>query len=327
METSSRNTECIHAGIYYQSDTLKAKLCKKGRERLYSYCSERNIPHKKTGKIFVATSEEEIKKLKMTLEQAQRNGLSSMRLISKEELSELEPNISAIAGLLSPESGIVNSHILMEKLLAEAVKSGTIFAPNSPLEQAEFKNGHWELSIGGLEPIKILSDIVINSAGLYAIEIAKKVFPEKTFPQLRPTKGCYLRYKKKSPISHIIYPAMTPSVITERVDATPDIAGFLRFGPNSEPVEHLQDYKVSEDLIKKMLPGIRTYLPQIKAEDIQIDMAGIRPRIYSPGEKPVDFYIQWDQQQWLNLIGMESPALTSCLAIGDYVADEIMASK
>lgn len=324
METSSRNTECIHAGIYYQSDTLKAKLCKTGRESLYEFCQKRNIPHKKTGKIFVANTEDEIEKLEATLKQAKINGLDTMRILSEEELKELEPNVQGIRGLISPESGIVDSHVLMETLLDDAIKAGLVFAPNCPFEDATFENDTWKVKIGGSEEAEVFSDIVINAAGLYAIKIANKVFPEKSFPILKATKGCYLRYKKESPLNHIIYPAMTPSVITERVDATPDLAGSLKFGPNSEPIDGLDDYKIDDDLIERMLPGIHRYLPQVKANDLQIDMAGIRPRIYDPAtEKPVDFYMEWDHQGWLNLIGMESPALTSCLAIGEHVSTQI----
>ena len=120
---------------------------------------------------------------------------------------------------------------------------------------------------------------------------------------------------------------MIPGVITERVDATPDLAGYIRFGPNSESIENLEDYKIREELIQEMLPAIQRYLPQITKEDLSIDMAGIRPRIYAAGETPVDFYIKWDQENWLNLIGMESPALTSCLAIAEHVKEMISANS
>ncbi|MBT3585322.1 MAG: NAD(P)/FAD-dependent oxidoreductase [Halobacteriovoraceae bacterium] len=327
METSSRNTECIHAGVYYQSDTLKAQLCSKGRGMLYQYCLKNNIPHKRTGKLFLAVTEEEVSKLEETQKVAIKNGLSGIEIIKGSALKEIEPEVNAVAGLLSPDSGIVDSHQLMENLLKEGLEKDLVFAPNCPVESAEFKNGKWLLSIGGSNPTTLETNYVINSAGLYAIELASKVFPEHSFPKLSPTKGCYLRSKKKLDLKHIIYPAMIPGVITERVDATPDLAGYIRFGPNSESIENLEDYKIREELIQEMLPAIQRYLPQITKEDLSIDMAGIRPRIYAAGETPVDFYIKWDQENWLNLIGMESPALTSCLAIAEHVKEMISANS
>lgn len=322
MGTSSRSSEVIHAGIYYKTESLKASLCLKGKNLLYEHCKKYNVAHKKIGKIFLAVSANEIVKLENTHKQALENGIEDLSLLEKKQLFLLEPEIFGIAGLLSPSTGIIDSHGYMKSLLGLAESYKAIFSPLSPVENAEPITDGWKIFIGGKDPISITSNLVINSAGLYAIELSKKIFPERKIPEFFPTKGCYLRYSGESPIKHIIYPALTPGKIEQRVDATPDLGQGLRFGPNVETPKSLEDFFINRHIKKQMIPGIKRYLPNIDTSCLNLDIAGIRPKIYGAEDNVADFKFVWAKENgWLDLWGIESPALTASLAIGEYVKD------
>jgi len=322
MGVSSRNSEVIHAGIYYQTESLKASLCLQGRKLLYKHCQKFNIPHKQTGKLFLAVTPEEIPRLEQSQNQAIANGVEDLVDLDQRQIRKLEPGLKGTAALFSPSSGIIDSHGFMKSLLGIAKQNNTMFAPLSPFEGAESIPDGWKIYIGGREPISIKTRAVINAAGLYAIELSKKVFPERDIPTLHPTKGSYIRYSGKSPLNHIVYPAIIPGQIEERVDATPDLGGSLRFGPNVETPKHLEDFVISPDLVKQFIPGIQRYLPHIDISRLHPDMAGIRPKIYGPGDNIADFRFDWAHEHgWMDLWGMESPALTASLAIAEYTFD------
>jgi L-2-hydroxyglutarate oxidase LhgO len=319
---SSRNSEVIHAGIYYKTDSLKATLCLKGKVLMYDHCKKYNVAYKKIGKLFLAIGSDEISRLEQTQNQAKINGVEDLLELNQKELKRIEPELSGSGALLSPSSGIIDSHSFMKSLLSLAENNKAIFAPLSPVENAEPINGGWKIYIGGNEPTSITSNLVINSTGLNAISLSKKIFPTRKFPKFFPTKGSYLRYSGKSPLQHIVYPSIIPGKIEERVDATPDLGGSLRFGPNVEEVEDLEDFSMKDEIIQQMLPGIKRYLPNIDASRLNLDIAGIRPKIYRKDGEVADFRFELaEDNRWLDLWGMESPALTASLAIAEYVRD------
>ena len=202
---------------------------------------------------------------------------------------------------------------------------GVIFAAKSPVIDAEpFKSG-WKVHIGGSDPTSVTCKGVVNASGLYAIQLSKSIFPQRDIPTLFPSKGSYLKYFGKSPVNHIIYPAIIPGLIEERVDATPDLEGFLRFGPNVEETSNIEDYTLSPELVENMLSGIKRYLPNLDASCLHLDLAGIRPRIYRPGDIVEDFRFDWASEPgWLDLWGIESPGLTASLAIAEYVHSQFL---
>ena len=308
--SSSRNSEVIHAGIYYQKDTFKAKLSIRGKELLYSFCKKYNVPYKQIGKLFVAVDDDEISKLELTEKSGLANGLNDLIYIDKSQLKKLEPNLCAVSALFSPSTGIFDSHIFMQSLLSISEDNNALFSPNSLFTGAEPNNNGWKIYIEGKnkENFSIKTKVVINSAGLYATEIAKNIFPNRSLPKLIPTKGCYLKYNGKPLIKHIIYPAITPGTVLPRVDATPDLNGSLRFGPNVEIPESLNDFKLKENLVSEMASGIKRYLPNINENLLYPDFAGIRPKISIDGKENCDFQFDWNNENnWLDLFGFESP--------------------
>ena len=325
---SSRNSEVIHAGIYYKTDSLKATLCLRGKTLIYDHCKQYNIAHKKIGKLFLAVGSDEISRLEHTQKQALSNGLEDLIHLNQKQLKKLEPELHGVAALFSPSSGILDSHGFMKSLLGLAEGNKAIFAPLSPVQNAEPIPNGWKIYIGGNEPTSITCNLVINSTGLHAISLSKKLFPKRKTPKLFPTKGSYLRYSGKSPVQHIVYPSIIPGKIEDRVDATPDLGGSLRFGPNVEQARSLEDFSMKDEIISQMLPGIKRYLPNIDPSLLHLDIAGIRPKIYGTGEDAADFRFDWaEENSWLDLWGMESPALTASLAIGEYVCDSIKYKK
>lgn len=317
---SSRNTEVIHAGIYYQTGSLKAGLCVRGRHLLYEYLAAHNINHRRAGKMIIAASPEEVKRLEVIKQQAEENGVNDIQELDKKQIKEIEPELRGEAALLSPSSGILDTHSFMRSLLESGEAEGMIFAPSSSVVGAEPEHNFWCVRVGGREPVSIRCKAVINSAGLYATDLSKTVFPHRDVPRLHPRKGSYARYSGKSPLRHIVYPALIPGVIEERVDATPDLGGMLRFGPTSEEPGDIEDFSIVPGLIEKISPALRRYLPRLDISRISPDCAGIRPRIFGADAPVQDFRFEWAPVAgWLDLWGMESPGLTASLAIAEYV--------
>ncbi len=320
---SSRNTEVIHAGIYYQAGSLKARLCLRGKELLYAHCRKYNIRHKRLGKIFLAVRTEEISRLEATRKQGEANGVDDLVMLDQRDLEKMEPEIQGMAGLHSPSSGILDSHALMKSLLRLGRNSGMIFAPNCEVIGAQRDSSGWNVRVRQDESLKCR--VVINAAGLYAVSLSKAVFPDRKVPGFYPSKGSYARLSGESPVNHIIYPAILPGVIEERVDATPGLEGSLRFGPNIEEVKSLADFSVNAGVVSGMAHGIKRYLPLIEEERLHPDCSGIRPKIYGPKDPVEDFRFDWAEEPgWLDLWGIESPGLTASLAIAEHVYELIV---
>lgn len=323
-EISARNSEVIHAGIYYPPNSLKAKLCVQGKAMLYEYCQSHNITHKRIGKLLVANSEEEHKKLEALKANAEQNGVNDLVWLDSKQASDLEPNLSVHSALLSPSTGIVNAHALLVSMLGDAEKAGTMLAVNSRVIRCEKLNESYLLSviISKTQSVDIEAKHVINCAGLSAPQLLQnfEFFPKDKIPKTYLCKGSYFIYGKKSPFSHLVYPV--PNHAGLGVHSTLDLGGQTRFGPDTEWVE-LEDYTVDSSKANQFSEAISQYFPGIRAEDLQPGYAGIRPKISGPNEPAQDFLIQTEQehgcQNLINCLGIESPGLTASLAIGDYI--------
>jgi L-2-hydroxyglutarate oxidase LhgO len=322
LKTSSRNTQVIHAGIYYNKGSLKSKLCLRGKNLMYNFCENFKVPYKKNKKIFIATNDNEISNLNLTMKQAKLNGVNDLKELSKNELLKAEPYVDGVCGLLSPSSGIVDGYNLMSKLLDLCIDNDVNYAPNHEIIDAKQFYQNWKIKLKSDSIYSIDSNIVINCAGNNSTTISKNFFNNYDIPDSTPVKGSYLRYNEKSMISHTIYPALKPGNNIPRVDATPDIDNVLRFGPSTELNE--PSYNVDENLIDKFYPVIKNYIPTIKKNKLSLDFCGFRPKI-SINKKLVDDYIiKWSpNKNWLDLWGIDSPGLTSCLSIAEHVENMI----
>ncbi len=327
QEISSRNSEVIHAGIYYAEGTLKATLCVEGAERLYAICRKNNIPHKRIGKLIVAADDAETKVLEKLLEQGKRNSVKDLRLLSKSEVQKIEPNTNAVAAIYSPNTGIIDSHSLMKHFFTVARDNGAMFAFSSEVNLLD-KEGEWFVIGVQQENYRFKSRVVVNCAGLSSdkisalagIDILRKNY------KIKYCKGSYFYYDKPSPVKMLIYPVPHDELAGLGVHATLDLGGRLRFGPDVEYIDCIDyqvDVKKKDDFFKgaiKIIPGLNenAFLP---------DMAGIRPKLYGPGEKARDFVISNESDQGMdgliNLIGIESPGLTASPAIARKVVEMI----
>ncbi|SCA55223.1 conserved hypothetical protein [Candidatus Terasakiella magnetica] len=329
MGTSSRNSEVIHAGIYYPKDSLKARLCVEGKHMLYEFCDSHGVPYKKLGKLIVASSAEQVEALKAIKRKASDNGVDDLIWLDKEEVLQKEPALKAEAALLSPSTGIIDTHAYMLALQGEAEDHGAILALNSPITGGQIKDGVISLHTGGDAPMSITADIVINSAGLNAIKLARLIegFPQSHIPQDYYCKGNYFSLATKAPFSHLIYPV--PEKAGLGVHLTLDMGGQARFGPDVEWLDegdHI-NYEVAPHRGDKFYEAIRNYWPALKDGDLQADYSGVRPKIQSPDGEAKDFLIQGPKDHgilgFINLFGIESPGLTSSLAIAKEVINKL----
>lgn len=317
---SSRNTGCIHAGAYYHAGSLKAQLCVRGRRMLYDHCSRFNVPHRKTGKIFLATDAEYVRGLETIKHLAAANGIDDLIEIDGADIGALESHLTGVAALLCPESGVVDSHALMLSLLGLGENEGLTFVTRATVNKGQPVSGGWDINISGAEEAVIKAKLVINAAGIWASDLSRSVFPNRIVPKPKPVKGSYLRLTGAALVSRIIYPDLIPGEITERVDATPGIDGQLRFGPSVDVTDSLEDYRVADGLTERFGPLIKRYLPECETSRLVPDFAGIRPKVMTePGEMP-DFLFDWAEEAgWLDLWGIESPGLTCALAVAEHV--------
>ncbi|MFT6556577.1 NAD(P)/FAD-dependent oxidoreductase [Sneathiella sp.] len=318
-ETSSRNSEVIHAGIYYPKDSLKAKLCVEGKSRLYQYCENHNIPHKRTGKLIVATTPEECDVLENILNKAQDNNVQDLKFISKKEVSLLEPQLRCEQALLSPSTGIIDTHQYMLSLVGEIEANKGAIAYHAPFSKAEVIGGGFLVTSGDNQ---LRCKRLINSAGLGAQSVAHEI--SGLSPEFIPTrylaKGTYFTASFPSPFKHLIYPV--PNTASLGIHVTLDMAGQIRFGPDQEWVDTV-DYSLDEGRSHGFYEAIRRYYPDLKDDSLQPGYTGIRPKLQSPGSSAQDFQIlsKADHQipGLICLFGMESPGLTASLAIAETV--------
>jgi len=322
--TSSRNSEVIHAGIYYQTASLKARLCVDGKAALYRYCAERGIAHQRIGKIIVASDEADFAKLDAIAKQAKANGVDDLERLSQADIAALEPAVRAIAGLLSPSTGIIDSHGLMLAYQGEAEDRGAMIAFQSPLQAARVTPDGFVLEVGGSAPMQLGCKYLINAAGLGAQQAAGVIegLDPASVPQRYLLKGNYFSMTGKNPFSRLVYPI--PPDASLGVHLTIDLAGQVKFGPYQEWIDEI-DYVVDPDRAASFYTAVRQYYPGLADGSLVPAYAGIRPKVQAPGAPVADFIIDGPEAHGVpglvNLFGMESPGLTASLTIGDYVID------
>ncbi|QIG47820.1 NAD(P)/FAD-dependent oxidoreductase [Nordella sp. HKS 07] len=325
-ETSSRNSEVVHAGIYYPQGSLKARLCVLGRQLLYQYCDERRIAHRRLGKLIVAARADEVAALRALQDFARRNGVDDLVWLDRQELQAREPALSGEAALFSPSTGIVDIHELMLSYRGDLENHGGVVAFSSEVLSAQATNQGFRLAVDSGGPFELLCRSLVNCAGLGAQKVAQRIdgLPEASIPKLRLAKGNYFRLAQKAPFRHLIYPMPTQGGLG--VHLTLDLGGQARFGPDVEWVDSI-DYKVSDARRAEFEASIRQYWPSLPADAIFPDYCGIRPKLHGPGEPAADFVIQGEAVHGvpglINLYGIESPGLTSSLAIAEHVAQTI----
>jgi L-2-hydroxyglutarate oxidase LhgO len=327
--TSSRNSEVIHAGLYYPSGSLKAELCVEGNRRLYTYCRERHIPNRQCGKLVVASNEAEVGYLETLLKQAHANGVDDCRLIERMELTRLEPEIKGFAAILSPSTGIIDSHRLMEAYVADIEALGGAVVVNSPVVGGALLRDGVRLSIGGRDPVEIEAKLVVNAAGLdaWAVSEAIQGLDPASLPNRYYARGCYFSLAGRSPASRLIYPVPEPGGLG--VHLTLDLAGQARFGPDVEWIEDL-DYDVDPHRADRFYGAIRRYWPGLPNHALQPAYAGIRPKVAGPAQGGGgDFVIQGPEATghpgYVALYGIESPGLTASMAIAERLASLVSA--
>ena len=324
QEISSRNSEVIHAGLYYTVGSLKAKLCLSGRHALYEYCETRHIPHKKCGKLIVANSIEQEKKLLQLHNQALANGVADVELIGPNQARELEPALTCTAALLSPSTGIIDSHSLMLSFMGDAQANGASLVLCSQFLEAEVVSNGLNIKIkSGDEILELKSSILINAAGLSAPDVARNIsgLKSETIPTSHFAKGNYFSLEGIAPFSRLIYPVPEPGGLG--VHLTLDMGGQAKFGPDVEWVDVI-DYEVNIARAKNFYASIRSYWQKLPNDSLHAAYSGIRPKVVSKGEPDADFMIHGESEHGcpglVNLFGIESPGLTSSLAIADHVA-------
>lgn len=327
QETSSRNSEVIHAGIYYPRGGLKAELCIKGKSLLYEYCKKYNIPYNNCGKLIVATTPEEINIIKDVRENSARSGVD-LEILEKDQIKKIEPDIFALKALYSPTSGVIDSHSLMKQFETNTINNGgQIVYSGEVISIKKIKEGY-EISIIDADKklYSFTSCIVINSAGLNSDKISEMAGMRDEKLKIRFCKGEYFRVRppKNNLVKRLIYPVPHTDMEELGIHVTIDMGGGVKLGPDVTWLKsNIYDYSVDSLKQKVFWNSARKFLPFLEFDDICPEMAGIRPKIYKEGDPARDFYIMEESARgnpgFINLIGMESPGLTSCLAIADYV--------
>jgi L-2-hydroxyglutarate oxidase LhgO len=322
--TSSRNSEVIHAGIYYKAESLMARMCVAGKHALYRYCKAHGIPHKNCGKLIVATNAKEAEKLASIKAHAEANGVDDMKVLTGSEARSLEGALNCDAALLSPSTGIIDSHAYMLALRGEAEDAGAAFAFHTPLLRASVRHSEIVIETGGDAPMTLSCNLLVNAAGLDAPHVARNIdgMPEALIPKPYLAKGNYFSCSAKAPFSHLIYPVPEPGGLG--VHLTLDMAGQARFGPDVEWVDRI-DYAVDPKRAELFYPAIRRYWPTLPDGALMPSYSGMRPKIVPPDIASQDFVIQGPADHGIdgliNLFGIESPGLTSSLAIADRVGE------
>src|SRR5215831_14006089 len=320
---SSRNSEVIHAGLYYPTGSKRAYHCPRGRRMLYELCASHGVPHKKCGKLVVATSEPELERLESILKQAKINGVEGVDIIEGADAKRLEPHLACVAAMRSPETGIVDSHRYMLALQGDLEDRGGVVALNTPIERLRRTTSGWQADFGGADPQSIAVDAVVNSAGLGAQKLARATedYPAERVPPLFLGKGSYFAFAGRPVFSRLIYPVPIPGGLG--VHVTLDMAGRMRFGPDVEWVDE-ENYDVDPARAAAFYARIRDYWPALPDNALVPDYCGIRPKLTGPGEPAADFMIDGPAQHGLTrliqLFGIESPGLTSALSIAEEVA-------
>lgn len=316
-ETSSRNSEVIHAGIYYPTGSLKAALCVAGKRQLYDYCDANNIGYSRCGKLIVAVRAEQVPTVEGYISQAMANGVEDLRWLDRDEVHELEPNVSAVGGVLSPSTGIVDSHAYMTSLLGRLEASGGLLALNTKVSRIEFGK---PLMVHTTDYC-LAADWVINCAGLYAPDL---IAPVRGSPKAYYAKGHYYAYAGQPPFERLVYPVAEAGGLG--VHVTLDLAGQVKFGPDVRWIDSL-DYSFDDSHFADFVAAIKAYFPQIEPERLHPSYTGIRPKLAPADKGFVDFQVQTPASHGvaglINLLGIESPGLTASLALADLVGNTV----
>jgi L-2-hydroxyglutarate oxidase LhgO len=326
FETSSRNSEVIHSGIYYPKDSLKATTCVEGRRRLYAYCRARGVAHAQLGKIIVASDEAELPALDRIAAAARANGVDDLERLDAAQAQRLEPELHCVAALLSPSTGIIDSHALMLAYEGEAEAAGAAIVLRTPILSGNVRADGFELTTGGDEPGALRCRYLVNAAGLYAPALARVIegVPRETVPAAYFCRGVYFTLSGKTPFRRLVYPV--PPAGGLGVHITLDLAGQARFGPDVEWVSAV-DYTVDPARGEAFYAAVRRYWPGLRDGALQPGYAGIRPKISGPTEPAADFVVQGPATHGVpglvNLYGIESPGLTASLALADEVARQL----
>ena len=321
--TSSRNSEVIHAGIYYPKGSLKARACVEGKALLYEYCVAHGVPHRRSGKLIVATNQEQIGELEGIQRKAHANGVTDVVWMTKAQVQALEPEISCVAGLYSPSTGIIDSHALMLAYLGDAEERGAMLALKSRLLGAQVVPDGFVVHS---DQIDVACKILVNSAGLKAPSVARSIegVPENLIPREFYAKGNYYSLARKSPFSRLVYPVPEPGGLG--VHVTLDLAGQARFGPDVEWIDRI-DYNVDPKRSERFYAAIRRYWPGLPDGALSPGYAGIRPKTAGPKEPAPDFEVQGPKVHGVpglvQLFGIESPGLTASLALAGIVLEEL----
>ena len=324
---SSRNSEVIHAGLYYAAGSLKARLCVQGRAQLYAYCDTHGVAHRRCGKLVVASSPDQVPGLDHLARRGAANGVHDLRLLSAAEALTLEPALRCDAALLSPSSGLIDSHGLMLALQGDLERAGGAVVLRSPVDHMRCGAGGHVLGVGGAEPLSLQARIVVNAAGLRAPTLAARFggLDARHVPQARFSKGSYYALAGRAPFSRLVYPM--PQDAWLGVHLTLDLAGQARFGPDAEWLAVSDaddiDYRVDPARADGFYADVRRYWPGLPDGALQPAYSGVRPKIHGPDEPAPDFRIHGPRDHGVaglvNLFGIESPGLTSCLALADEV--------
>ncbi len=325
METSSRNSEVIHAGVYYEPGSLKAKLCVAGREALYRYAGERGIDHRRCGKVIVASGAGALEGLSRIAARARAAGAGTLAHIGRTELASLEPAVRGEHGLFSPATGIIDSHALGLSLLADLENAGGAFARNTGIARIEHSGDYF--LVHTRDGAQVQAGSIVNSAGLHSGTVARSIegLGGAFKPEIRYARGVYFKTRNPPHFRHLVYPLPTNASLG--IHATIDLSGEVRFGPDVEWIDDPCDYAVDPARASAFAGGIRDYWPHVDVGSLYPDYAGIRAKLVGPADPPADFRIDGPADHGLAglvcLHGIESPGLTSALALGALVASRL----
>ena len=325
-EVSSRNSGVIHAGLYYPKGSLKARACVAGKHALYDFCASHGVAHARTGKLVVATEDGQLDAMEALIERARGNGVGDLVRLDPKEVRALEPEVACAGAFLSPSTGIIDVHEYMLALEGDAEAAGAMVALGSPCLGGAVRDDGVRIDVGGAEPASLVGQVVVNAAALGAQDVARGIegLAPRHVPPLHYAKGNYFYLTGRSPFSHLVYPM--PSDAWLGVHVGLDLGHRCRFGPDLHWVDTL-DYDVDGGQVESFYASIRRYYPALRDGALQPDYTGIRPKIYGPGETAPDFVIQGAETHGIdglvNLFGIESPGLTSSLAIAEEVADSV----
>ena len=328
--TSARNSEVVHGGLYYENDSMKARTCIAGRERLYAFCAERGVPHRVTGKLVVATTAGERDALDALFACARANGVEGVEWLEGSRVRALEPAVRADAALLSPRTGIVDSHAFMLALVGDLEAAGGQVVCRSPVFRVEWGDRGFELEVGGREPMRLGCRQLVNAAGHGAQALARATegVPDGAVPEAFFARGRYYGYAGRAPVSHLIYPVPVSGGLG--IHGTLDLAGALRFGPDVQWIDAL-DHGFEDDARDAFVSSIQRWLPELRPDQLVPGYTGVRPKIVAEGAPAGDFRVDGPARHGVEglvqCFGIESPGLTASLALADEIVSALAGER